>query len=140
GVVELTPIIRLGAVAGFNGEALRGIELKMARRGGQIRSLALNSKIGREAAFIADLRARAGTPGRQVVYFETADAGALLRFTDTYSRMNGGQMWIALDPPTPDQAPQEGLLNIRDFTVQGEAALDRVVPAGQGGVRNAVTF
>lgn len=138
--IDLDLDIRLGAVAGFNGEALRGIELKMARRGGQIRSLALNSKIGREAAFIADLRARAGTPGRQVVYFETADAGALLRFTDTYSRMNGGQMWVALDPPAPDQAPQEGLLNIRDFTVQGEAALDRVVPAGQSGARSAVAF
>ena len=138
--IDLDLDIRLGAVAGFNGEALRGIELKMARRNGTIRSLALNSRIGREAVFIADLRARAGSPGRQVVHFETADAGSLLRFTDTYSRMNGGHMSVALDPPSPDQAPQEGLLNIRDFAVQGEAALDRVVPAGQGAGRSTVAF
>jgi len=29
------------------------------------------------------------------------DAGALFRFTDMYPRMFGGQMWVAMNPPTP---------------------------------------
>ena len=36
-------------------------------------------------------------------------------------------MWVAIDPPTPDQQPQDGLLNIRDFSIKGEPSLDRVV-------------
>ena len=117
--------VRLGAIAGHNGEALRGVDLKMTRRAGQIRTFAFNSKIGRDTALSGDLRGAAR--GRQVLYFETDDAGALFRFTDNYARMQGGQMWVAIDPPTPDHQPQEGLLNIRDFSIKGETSLDRVV-------------
>jgi hypothetical protein len=117
--------VRLGAMAGHNGEALRSVDLKMTRRAGQIRTFAFNSKIGRDTALSGDLRGAAR--GRQVLYFETDDAGALFRFTDNYARMQGGQMWVAIDPPTPDHQPQEGLLNIRDFAIRGEQSLDRVV-------------
>jgi hypothetical protein len=124
--------LRLGAVVGFNGEALRGVDLKLTRRAGHIRSFALNSKIGRDTPLTGDLRGAAAR-GRNVLYFETLDAGALFRFTDTYPRMHGGQMWIAMDPPTPDHAPTEGILNIRDFKIRGEAALNRVVGQAQNG-------
>ena len=67
-----------------------------------------------------------------MIFFETNDAGALFRFTDTYPRMIGGQMWVAMDPPTLDHAPQDGVLNVRDFVVRGEAALDRVVAGAPG--------
>ena len=30
-------------------------------------------------------------------------------------------MWVAMDPQSADQAPQDGILNIRDFAVRGEA-------------------
>ncbi len=122
--------IKIGAVAGFHGEALRGLDLRMSRRAGQIRSFAFNGKLGRDTPLTGDMRGRGG--GRQVLYFETNDAGALFRFTDTYARMTGGQMWVAMDPPTAEQAPQEGLLNIRDVTIRGEPALDRVA-SGQSG-------
>ncbi len=115
--------LRVGAIAGYNGEALRALELRMMRRAGQIRNFAVNAKIGREATLLGELRVRGG---RSVIYVETDDAGALFRFSDTYPRMVGGQMWVTMDPPTADLAPQDGVLNIRDFTVRGEAALDRV--------------
>jgi hypothetical protein len=72
-----------------------------------------------------------------VLYIQSADAGALLRFTDFYPRVVGGQLMVSMDPPSPNQStPQEGLLNIRDFTVRGEASLDRVV-AGAAGIQPA---
>ncbi len=133
--------VRLGAVVGFNGEALRGLDLKMSRRGGTIKSLVLNSKIGRDTPLMADMRGRNDQRGgNKVIYLETGDAGALFRFTDMYPRMAGGQMWVALDPPTKDHAPQEGILNIRDFAVRGEAALDRIASQGQNGAKNGVDF
>jgi hypothetical protein len=122
--------VKLAAVAGFHGEALRGLDLRMQKRGGLIKTFALNAKHGVDATLLGDMRGRNG--GRQVLYFESSDAGALLRFTDTYPRMVGGQMWAAMDPPTPNQTPQEGLLNIRDFVVQGEPALDKVAAGGAG--------
>ncbi len=50
--------MKLGAVLGFNGEALRGLELKMSRRAGEIRSLGLTAKIGRNGTLTGDLRGR----------------------------------------------------------------------------------
>jgi uncharacterized protein DUF3971 len=122
--------IKLGVVAGHNGEALRGLELRLSRRGGRVRTFSLNSKIGRDTPFIGDMRTRL-TNGRPVMYFETSDAGALFRFTDLYSRMIGGKMWMGMDPPSQDTSPQDGLINVRDFTIRGEAALDRVASGAQ---------
>lgn len=132
--------IKIGTVAGHNGETLRGLDLKLARRNGTIRTLSMNSKIGRDSPLIGDLRLRA-RDNHQVVYLETDDAGALFRFTDMYPRMFGGQMWVAMDPPTAEQAPQVGTLFIRNFVVRGEPALERVVSnAPNGAGRGAVDF
>jgi hypothetical protein len=120
--------VKLGTVVGFHGETLRGLDLRVSRRGGIITNLALSAKLGREAPLLGDLRGR-GTNGRQVVFMETNDAGAFFRFTDIYPKIVGGEMWVALDPQNADKAPQEGILNIRDFTVRGEAALERVAAA-----------
>ena len=87
-----------------------------------------------------DMRVRNGG-SKPAIYFETSDAGSLFRFTDTYPRMMGGQMWIAMDPPTADHAPQDGVLNVRDFIIRGEAALDRVVAGAAGrACRTGVEF
>src|SRR6185369_9129995 len=40
--------IRLGTVAGFHGETVRGVDLRMSRRGGTIKSFTLNAKLGRD--------------------------------------------------------------------------------------------
>jgi hypothetical protein len=131
--------LRLGTVAGFHGETLRGVDLRMSRRGGIIKSFTLGAKIGRDTALNGDLRGKAG--GRNVLYLETADAGSFFRFSDTYPKIFGGEMWVAMDPPTGDSlAPQDGILNIRDFTVRGEQSLDRVAagaPSAQGAPNNS---
>lgn len=132
--------IKIGTVAGHNGETLRGLDLKLARRNGRVRSFSMHSKIGRDTPLTGDLRLRS-RDNHQVVYLETDDAGALFRFTDMYPRMFGGQMWVAMDPPTPDQTPQVGTLYIRSFVVRGEPALERVVSNAPGATgRGAVEF
>jgi hypothetical protein len=138
-LVDLDLEVKVGTVAGHNGETLRGLDLKVSRRGGRIRSFAMASKIGRDTPFKGDLRIRS-RDNHQVIYFETDDAGALFRFTDMYPRMYGGQMWLAMDPPTQEQSPQAGTLYIRRFVVRGEPTLDRIVsgaPNSPGGPGNS---
>jgi len=130
--------VKLGAVAGFFGEALRSVDAKMSRRGGTIRSFSFSSKLGRDTPVTADLRGRA--QGREVIYLETNDAGAFLRFTDTYSKVIGGQLQLALDPPTAEPSAKEGLLNVRDFTVKGEGALDKLAAGGPAGAQTGISF
>ena len=129
--------VKLGAVAGHGGETLRGVDAKMSRRNGAIKTLNFNGKLGRDTPVTADLRRG---QGREVVYLETNDAGALLRFTDTYSKAVGGQLQLAIDPPTSDSGPKEGLLNVRDFTVKGEASLDKLAAGGTPGAAGGISF
>jgi hypothetical protein len=129
--------LKLGAVQGFNGEAVRSVDCRFSRRNGAVRSFSLNGKLGRDTPVTADLRGRA--QGREVIYLETNDAGAFFRFTDTYSKMIGGQLALALEPPTAEPAAREGLMNVMNFTVKGEAALERVA-AGAPGSQSGVSF
>jgi hypothetical protein len=131
--------IKIGVVAGYHGEALRGLDLRMSRRNGRVRSFSLNAKIGRDTALIGDMRQRVSN-NRPVLYFETSDAGALFRFTNVYQRMIGGKIWVVMDPPTQDAAPQGGLVNLRDFSIRGEGALEGVVSNAPAGARNANTI
>jgi Protein of unknown function len=136
--VDFDVDLKLGAVAGYSGEALRSVDSKLSRRNGIIRNFALTGKLGRDTPLTADLRGRA--QGREVIYLETSDAGAFFRFTDTYSKMVGGQLQLAMDPPTVEPSAKEGLINVRDFAVKGEDSLDRAAAGGQPGVSNGVTF
>ncbi|MBN8899916.1 MAG: hypothetical protein J0H57_02695, partial [Rhodospirillales bacterium] len=110
-------------MAGFYGEAVRSVDVKMARRNGSIRSFAMSGKIGRDTSLKGDLRGR--PQGRDIILIETDDAGAFFRFTDTYGKMFGGQLALAMDPPTAEPRAKQGLINVSNFTIKGEAALDR---------------
>ncbi len=130
--------MKLGAVVGFNGEALRGLEMKLSRRAGEIRSLGLAAKIGHGGALTGELHGRAG--GRQVVDLELSDAGALFRFTDVYSRMTGGQLTTIMDAPSVNNPTQTGSVNVRNFAVHDELQLERAVANGTALPRNNLDF
>ena len=130
--------LKLAAVVGFNGEALRSVDLKMSRRAGEIRSFGLNAKIGRDATLTGDLRGRSS--GRQVVHLESSDAGAFYRFTDIYTRMNGGQTSIVMEAPSAENSTQLGTLSVRNFAVHDESQLERAVTNGTQARRNDIDF
>ena len=130
--------LRLGVVAGYYGETLRGAEVKLGWRGGNVKSFTLRGKLGRDTALTGDLRGGA-QGGREVIYVETEDAGAFFRLTDIYAKMVGGHLSLAMEPPVAEPIGREGLLNVRDFVIKGESQLDRVAggnsgPAGRNGV------
>ena len=130
--------LKLGAVAGFYGEAVRSADVKLSRRNGSIRSFNMSGKIGRDTPLTGDLRGR--TQGRDVMLIETNDAGAFFRFTDTYGKMFGGQLALAMDPPTVEPRAKQGLINVRDFSIKGETALDRAATGGTQNAQNGISF
>ena len=136
--VDFDVDLKLGAIAGFSGEAVRSVDCKISRRNGVIKNFTLAGKLGRDTPLVGDLRGRA--QGRDVIYLETSDAGAFFRFTDTYSKMVGGQLQMAMDPPTIEPSAKEGLISVGDFSVKGEAALDRLAAGGPAGAQSGVAF
>jgi hypothetical protein len=50
-------------------------------------------------------------------------------------------MVVAMEPPTSEpNTTREGLINVRDFTVKGEAQLERVAAGAPNGTGNGVSF
>jgi hypothetical protein len=47
---------------------------------------------------------------------------------------------LAMEPPTPEPSGKDGLLNLREFSVRGEAALDRAAAGGPEGTQSGITF
>ncbi|MFZ3360286.1 MAG: DUF3971 domain-containing protein [Xanthobacteraceae bacterium] len=129
--------MKLGAVLGFNGEAVRGLELNMTRRAGEVRSLALNAKIGRDGTLTGALR---NSTGRRLIDLETSDAGALFRFTDVYSRMTGGEMTTVMDAPSANNSIQVGTVSVHNFAVHDESQLESAVSNGSPLPRNNMGF
>ena len=138
--IDLDIDLKLGAVAGFNGEALRSVDSKFSRRNGVVRNFTLSGKVGRDTPVTADLRGRSQGQGRDVIMLQTNDAGAFFRFTDMYTKIVGGQLALALEPPTVEPSAKEGLINVRDFSIKGEASLDRVAAGGSTGTQSGVSF
>jgi hypothetical protein len=132
--------LKLGAVAGFNGEALRSVDGKFSRRNGVFKTFTLSGKVGRDTSLTADLRGRTQGQARELIILQTNDAGAFFRFTDMYSKVVGGQLALALEPPTVEPGAKDGLINVRDFSIKGEASLDRVAAGGSPGSQNGVSF
>jgi hypothetical protein len=132
--------VKLGAVAGFNGEAMRSVDTRFSRRNGVVKVFALSGKLGRDTPVTADLRGRGQAQGRDIIILQTNDAGAFFRFTDMYSKVIGGQLSLAMEPPTVEPTAREGLINVRDFSIKGEASLDRVAAGGAGGPQSGVSF
>ena len=138
--IDLDIDVKLGAVAGFNGEALRSVDSKFSRRNGVVRAFTLAGKVGRDTAVTADLRGRGAGQGRDIIVLQTNDAGAFFRFTDTYSKMVGGQLSLAMEPPTVEPSAKDGLINVRDFSVKGEAALERAAAGAPAGAQSGISF
>jgi hypothetical protein len=120
--------VKVGAASGNNGEVVRQLDLRVLRRNAQIRSFALLGKIGRDSTVVGELRAREGRPA---LYISSSDAGALFRFADYYAKIQGGDSWILVDAPHFDGSPQDGTVQVRDFSIRGESGLDRLTGVGE---------
>jgi hypothetical protein len=57
-----------------------------------------------------------------------------------YSKVVGGQFSLAMEPPTVEPSAKEGLINVRDFSIRGEASLDRVAAGNSSGTQSGVSF
>ena len=117
-------------LTGFNAEAIGNASLKLSKRGKEIRALAFDGRIGRNA--INARMASRGTDGG-LITITAADGGALMRYLDIYTRAYGGDLIMTMKSGSDRQS---GDVLLRDFSVRNEPALRRVAAAQSGGGEN----
>ncbi|PTM43065.1 hypothetical protein [Bosea sp. 124] len=119
---DLDVDLEVPILTGFNNEAITNATLKLSKRGGELRAIAFQGRIGRAEVTAKQASRQGEAAGGLIVQSE--NGGALLRFVDLYRRAHGGDLVLNLGP---GDSRQSGELLFRNFVVRDEPALRRVV-------------
>ena len=109
---------RIASVTGSNKQAITNMELTASRRGGETRLGNLRGRIGGGAVIAT------GSGGE--TRLSTTDAGALLRFANLYSHLEGGDLNLLLRSRGEASA---GEATLTDFVLRDEPAFRQLVSA-----------
>ncbi len=109
---------RIANVEGANKQAITNMELTASRRGGETRLGSLRGRIGGGAVTAT------GSGGETRIV--TSDAGALLRFANLYSHLEGGDLNLLLRSRGDVSA---GEATLTDFVLRDEPAFRQLVSA-----------
>lgn len=111
------------ALSGFNGEIAANADLRLLRKGNQIKQGSFSAKLN-GVSVVGKITPR--PDGEATVSLLTQNAGAMLRFADIYSHMQGGALDMRL---TKSGTTETGYVNIREFALRDEPALKRASAA-----------
>ena len=109
---------RIASVTGSNKQAITNMELTASRRGGETQLGNLRGRIGAGAVTAT------GSGGETRI--STTDAGALLRFANLYSHLEGGDLNLLLRSRGEASA---GEATLTDFVLRDEPAFRQLVSA-----------
>lgn len=121
---------RFERVLGFGGEQLSGVSLVYSSGRGRLTGVDFSGVTGSGQALVAKLRQ---PEERRELSVTTSDAGAVLRFLDTYKRLGGGLANLRLNETR--EGAWSGNLDLRNFQVENEERLQSIVstPTGADG-------
>jgi len=111
--------MKIASVTGANKQTIGGLELSAVRRGGEDGLVSLRGRIGQ------GLVGASRTPDGDL-RLVASDAGALMKFADLYSRMEGGALNLMLR--TGGEASQ-GAAVVTNFVLRDEPAFRKLVAA-----------
>ena len=110
-------------LTGQNNQAITGADLRLTRRGSQIKKLQLTGKFGRQPITIST----ASIDNAPHYIVASGDAGASLLFMDLYKRMGGGR----LDANIASVGGRlDGYATVHDFVIREDPAMRKLATEG----------
>lgn len=113
--------VKTKLATGYNRQALADFALTMSDQNGNISRFNLSGRAGR-----ATVRGRL-IPGSTRIEVATGDGGAVFAFLDLYKRMEGGVLNLTAQVTG---GRIDGVLDVRNFVLKDEPALQRLVTEG----------
>ncbi len=111
---------KVATATGANKRSMTQVEVQSFRRSGELQRVEAKARIGNSS--IA-LTREAGT-----TRISAGDAGALVKFFDIYSHLEGGSLDLVMHDVEDGQA---GSATVKDFVLRNEPAVRQLVAAGQ---------
>jgi Protein of unknown function/AsmA-like C-terminal region len=111
---------KVASAIGANKRTMTQVEVSSSRRGGELQHVKARAHLGSSNVTLT----RDGGTTR----IATGDAGALVKFFDLYSHLEGGTLDLVMHDVADGQA---GAANVKDFVLRNEPAVRQLVAAGQ---------
>ena len=111
--------MKVATAIGGNKQTMNGLELTASRRGADTRLLSLRGRIGQGSVV-------AGRESDGDLRLDGSDAGALARFADLYTRMDGGNLELIL---RSSGDTSQGVAVVTNFILRDEPAFRQLVAA-----------
>jgi hypothetical protein len=111
--------VKIGAVSGANKQSISGLELNLSKRDGEDRVAYLKGRLGQ-----GTLTAGRGPDG--LLRLTASDAGALAKFTNLYTRLEGGDLDLTLQTGGETSS---GEATVTNFALRDEPAFRQLVAA-----------
>ena len=109
--------MKVATVTGANRQAIGGMELNLSRRQGDDRLNLLKGRLGQ--GMVAAIRGEDG-----LLRLTASDAGALARFADIYTRMEGGNLDLVMQTGGETSS---GAATVTNFALRDEPAFRQLV-------------
>ncbi|HRD74991.1 MAG TPA: AsmA-like C-terminal region-containing protein [Hyphomicrobiaceae bacterium] len=121
----------IGAVLGFNENALKGLKLRLSRRGEHLTALDMSGTLSSGEQLLAQLQ-RDGQRQR-LLRAQTSDGGNAFKLIGFYPNMIGGLMQLEVDLDGRGAADKTGTLWVRNFLVLGDQIVSDFVATTEDG-------
>jgi len=114
--------LKTGILTGHNKKSITNVEMRFVRQNNVMKQLSLSGRFGKDQ--LSGLM----TAGSSQVQIVSQDAGSLLSFLDLYRHMEDGHLNSVLTLKSEESLV--GRLEIKDFTLRDEPAMQRLAAAG----------
>jgi hypothetical protein len=126
----------IGTVIGFSETSLRGVKIKLSKRGEKMTALDVRGTLDGGKPLAAQLREEKGQPRKLLA--DSTDAGQAFKLIDFYPNIQGGRVRLEVNLDGEGPAEKTGVLWVEDFRILGDPVVSEVfsgADVGQSGIQ-----
>ncbi len=121
----------IGTVIGFSEVALRGVKVKLAKRGEKLTTLDVRGKLDGGKPLAVVLRDEKDQPRKLLA--DSTDAGQAFKLIDFYPNIQGGRVRLEVNLDGRGAAEKTGILWVEDFRILGDPVVSEVFSGADDG-------
>jgi len=120
----------IGTVIGFSEVSLRGVKVKLSKRGEKLSALDVRGTLDGGKPLVAVLREEQGQPRKLLA--DSTDAGQAFKLIDFYPNIQGGRVRLEVNLDGKGAAEKTGTLWVEDFRILGDPVISEVFSGAEG--------
>ena len=120
----------IGTVIGFHEVSVRGVKMKLSKRGDKLTALDVRGTLDGGAPLAVELRKERNEPRKLLA--DSTDAGQAFKLIDFYPNIQGGRVRLEVNLDGRGDAEKTGILWVDKFRILGDPVVSEVFNSADG--------